>query len=317
MLGLNISASFNSAVTIYILIPLLVIPQLLLSGVVISFDKFNPRVGKPVGVPVMGEVMASRWAFEALMVTQFRDNPFEKQFFEFDKDAAVAEYKRVYFIPELESKLSFVLNNQQYWRNANNEKMVGALNVLKDGFTTELELIGKDKFPDVDKIEIGKFDSTIYKSSVHFLTTLKKYYQLKKDRALEKREQLIAERTKTPELSAKFERLKMRYENQTVMDAVKNINSPDRIIEFDERLVQKIYPIYQDAHTPAHYFDFSANLYQPTKYFMGRTFDTFYFNLAVIWSMTFFLFITLYFDALHRLIVGVENRLKYRKRTRD
>jgi len=33
MLGLNISASFNSAVTIYILIPLLVIPQLLLSGV--------------------------------------------------------------------------------------------------------------------------------------------------------------------------------------------------------------------------------------------------------------------------------------------
>ena len=53
MLGLNISASFNSAVTIYILIPLLIIPQLLLSGVVISFDKFNPRVTKPVGVPLV------------------------------------------------------------------------------------------------------------------------------------------------------------------------------------------------------------------------------------------------------------------------
>src|SRR5690606_29374520 len=34
MLGLNISSAFDSAVTIYILIPLLVIPQLLLSGVV-------------------------------------------------------------------------------------------------------------------------------------------------------------------------------------------------------------------------------------------------------------------------------------------
>ena len=44
MLGLNISASFSSAVTIYILIPLLIIPQLLLSGVVINFDKFNPRL---------------------------------------------------------------------------------------------------------------------------------------------------------------------------------------------------------------------------------------------------------------------------------
>ncbi|HEY3429116.1 MAG TPA: ATP-binding cassette domain-containing protein, partial [Cyclobacteriaceae bacterium] len=37
MLGLNISSAFNSAVTIYILIPLLIIPQLLLSGVVINF----------------------------------------------------------------------------------------------------------------------------------------------------------------------------------------------------------------------------------------------------------------------------------------
>src|SRR5690606_9561845 len=54
MLGLNISAAFDSAVTIYILIPVLIIPQLLLSGVVISFDKFNPRVGKPVGIPFAG-----------------------------------------------------------------------------------------------------------------------------------------------------------------------------------------------------------------------------------------------------------------------
>ena len=52
MLGLNISSAFDSAVTIYILIPILIIPQLLLSGVVISFDKFNPKVGTPKGVPM-------------------------------------------------------------------------------------------------------------------------------------------------------------------------------------------------------------------------------------------------------------------------
>src|SRR5690606_7935264 len=88
MLGLNISASFNSAVTIYILIPILIIPQLLLSGVVIGFDKFNPRVTKPIGVPWIGEVMASRWAFEAFMVTQYKDNPFERMFYDLDKEVA-------------------------------------------------------------------------------------------------------------------------------------------------------------------------------------------------------------------------------------
>ncbi|NJM25428.1 MAG: ATP-binding cassette domain-containing protein, partial [Bacteroidia bacterium] len=93
MLGLNISSAFNSAVTIYILIPLLIIPQLLLSGVVISFDKFNPSVSKPIGVPFIGNVMASRWAFEAFMVTQFKDNPFERQFYSLDRTIAMAEYK--------------------------------------------------------------------------------------------------------------------------------------------------------------------------------------------------------------------------------
>ncbi|NJN28905.1 MAG: ABC transporter permease [Cyclobacteriaceae bacterium] len=54
VLGLNISSAFDSAVTIYILIPILIIPQLLLSGVVIDFDKFNPKVGSPKGIPIMG-----------------------------------------------------------------------------------------------------------------------------------------------------------------------------------------------------------------------------------------------------------------------
>jgi len=60
MLGLNISSAFNSAVAIYILIPLLLIPQLILSGVVINFDRFNPQISTLDEVPVLGEIMASR-----------------------------------------------------------------------------------------------------------------------------------------------------------------------------------------------------------------------------------------------------------------
>src|SRR5688572_11690333 len=144
MLGLNISASFSSAVTIYILIPLLIIPQLLLSGVVINFDKFNPRVTKPIGVPFIGEVMASRWAFEAFMVTQFKDNRFEKQFYEWDKTISDAEYKRIYYIPALESKLAYCLNNRAHWRGASNAKMVSALTLIRNEISNELESVGAD-----------------------------------------------------------------------------------------------------------------------------------------------------------------------------
>ncbi len=146
MLGLNISSAFNSAVTIYILIPILIIPQLLLSGVVISFDKFNPTVGKPAGIPLIGEMMTSRWAFETYMVTQFKDNPFERQFYPMDKTIATAEYKKVYFIPALESKLAYCLNNRSDWRNPRNEKMTAALDLIRTEISRELGGIGPGAF---------------------------------------------------------------------------------------------------------------------------------------------------------------------------
>jgi ABC transport system ATP-binding/permease protein len=317
MLGLNLSASFNSAVTIYILIPLLIIPQLLLSGVVINFDKFNPNVGKPVGVPVIAEIMASRWAFEAMMVTQFKDNPFEKQFYEVDKEAAMAEYKRIYLIPELESKLSFCLNNRDQWRNANNKELEATMNILREEIKNELRWVGEDKFLAVDKLKIGLFDSLVHRNAVNFLYTLKRYYLKKKEEAQQHREKSVEEFTNTEEKAAAFERLKLQYENQYIMDVVKNVTSTVRIVEFNGQFSQKIYPIYADEHKPLHNFDCSANLYQPTKYFAGRVYDTFYFNITVIWLMTFLLFVTLYFDALHKLVTSIENRLKYRKRMRD
>ena len=317
MLGLNISASFNSAVTIYILIPLLVIPQLLLSGVVISFDKFNPRVGKPVGIPMMGEVMASRWAFEAYMVTQFKDNPFESRFYNLDKTVAHSQYKTVYYIPALRSRLAYCLNNRAAWRNPRNETMVKSLDILRNEISHELQSVGKERLPEVDRLAIGKFDSTVYYKTSSFLQVLQEYYTLKMTKASVAKERMIDSLSSTPQLGAEFERARQQYVNAAVSDGVKNVNTVERIVEYDNQLVQKIYPIYMDEHRPRHYFDFSANLYQPTKHFAGVNFDTFYFNICVIWSMTVFLFVTLYFDVLKRLIKLLEGNRKYKRRDRQ
>ncbi|MEO7991252.1 MAG: ATP-binding cassette domain-containing protein [Chryseolinea sp.] len=317
MLGLNISSAFNSAVTIYILIPLLVIPQLLLSGVVISFDKFNPKVGEPIGVPFMGEVMASRWAFEAFMVTQFKDNPFEKQFYDLDKIAADAEYKRVYYIPKLESQLAYCLNNPNDWRNTRADKMSQALSLLKTEISNELKFIGEGKLPEVERLEIGKFDSVVYAKTDHFFSTLKKYYKKRMEESTSAKEKMIQELTSTPEKLSVYERQKESYVNQAVSDAVKNTTTSDRIVEYEGQLIQKIYPIYAEDHKPSYIADFRANLYQPTKHFAGIAFDTLYFNLAVIWSMTGVFFIALYTDGLKKLMHLLERQQKMRRRKRN
>jgi len=312
MVGLNISASFDSAVTIYILIPLVIIPNLLLSGVVIPFDKFNPMVGKPTGVPVLGEMMPSRWAYEAFMVTQFKDNPFQKSFYPIDQKIKDADYRKLYYIPELEKKVSYCFNHRSEWQNRNAKKLESSLNLLQNEIRNELKYAKQLNFPEVNRLAIGKIDSTVLEKTSKFLQELKKFYANRTKSADEERERLIASRTNTSANLLQYETERRKLTNKAVIEAVENRNAVKRIVEFKGDLIQKIYPIYIQEHKPSHFFDFSANLYQPTKYFAGRDIYTIYFNIAVIWFMTGLFFITLYFDVLKRLIKRLEGSRKYR-----
>lgn len=315
MLGLNISSAFDSAVTIYILIPILIIPQLLLSGVVISFSKFNPKVGSPKGVPLMGEFMASRWAFEAYMVTQFKDNPFEQQFYTHDKELALAEYKRVYYIPELESRLTLAVGERQRWRDSNeNNPVKGALDLLRSEISNELKIVGDDKLPEVSLLAIGKFDSTVYQKTSHFLSVLKKYYSTRLANASAAKESLVTQLTDTPQKLEAFENMRKDYQNESVTRMVENSGEATRILEWRGELIQKIYPIYFEDHRPKHSWDFRGNFYIPTKYFLGKTFDTFYFNISMIWVMSLILYLTLYLDLLRRGVLRIGTYLKYRRK---
>jgi ABC-type multidrug transport system ATPase subunit len=312
MVGLNLSSGFDSAVTIYILIPLFLIPQLLLSGVVISFDKFNPKVGKPVGVPLIGEMMASRWAFEAFMVTQFKDNPFQKQFYPLDQKIVEADYKRVYYIPELESELSYCLNHRADWQNRNAEKMVSSLALLQSEIRNELKYHPEEQFPEVERLAIGKIDSTVLDKTEQFIQRLRGHYRNQLNNANRQKEQLITSLTGTPADLLRYERARMTLTNKAVAENVEGKNSTSRIVEYKGALIRKFSPIYMLEHKPSHFFDFSANMYQPTKHFAGKEFYTLYFNIAVIWCMTGIFFITLYVDALRRFIKRLERSRKYR-----
>jgi ABC-type multidrug transport system ATPase subunit len=314
LIGLNISSAFNSAVTIYILIPVIVIPQLLMSGVVITFDRFNPKVGKPVGIPLIGETMASRWAFEAYMVTQFKDNPYERLIFDFDKIIAKSDYKRIYFFPMIESKLTYCLHERKHWRDFTHEEIASSLALVKKELLKEVEDSSIDKFKALQRLDVGKFDSTVYQQTLDFINVIKEAYSRRADKARLEKETLIASLTNSPSAADAFAAMKERYVNRAVSEIVKNVNASDRIVAYEGNLVQLIYPIYQEDHQPKSLFDFRAKLYQPTKQFLGYTWDTLWFNLGVIWLMTLILFVALYYDILYKIVHTLENRLKYRRK---
>src|SRR5258707_6010832 len=309
ILGLNISSDFDSAVTIYILIPILIIPQLLLSGVVISFDKFNPKVGTPKGIPLMGEFMASRWAFEAFMVTQFKDNPFEKQFYDLEQKQAIAKYKRQFYIPRLESKLSIVINNRDQWRNSNNKEVEDALRLLRNEIGNELNGVGRQlELSEVEKLETGKVDSAVCEKTAGFLAMLKRFYNLRRSNAESELEDRRIRMTDTPEKREAYNAMLLSYKNDAVTKWVEKTDDPKRIVEWNGELVKKIYPIYIEEHRPKNRLDFTANFFIPTKHFLGQTFDTLYFNIAAIWVMGLILYAALYYELLKKLVHAFETR---------
>lgn len=306
LLGLNISSAFNSAVTIYILIPLLLIPQLILSGVVVKFDKLNPRIGNTETVPLVGDLMASRWAFEAAMVTQFKDNAFEKKFYLYDKVMADADFNKIYIIPKLETKLQFCLNQYKSVDPEVKIRVQKNLQLIRNEIRRELQVVGADKFNRTQDLIPARFDSAVYHETVSFLEQLKNFYINRYNAADQKKEEKIMAMTETPEKSKEYELLRQQYHNETVAELVKNIGETNRIIEKDGRLIQKIYPVYKNP-SPEHLVDFDAQFYMASKHFLQTNVDTFCFNTGVIWSMTLILAMALYFDVLRRIIRSMGN----------
>lgn len=304
LLGLNISSAFNSAVTIYILIPILLIPQLILSGVVVKFDKLNPVIGNTATVPAVGDLMASRWAFEAAMVSQFKDNKFEQQFYLYDKIMAESDYKKIYYIPDLESRLNFVQLNHKNSQPEIQKIVAKDLQVIQHEIQEELKLIGKDNFKYLSSLTSEKYDSMAYVETTTFFDALKKFYNNRYTKADHEKDRIVNRLTKNAEREKEFEKERNSYQNEAISVLVKNQEELNRIIEQNGNLIQKIYPIYKDPE-PEHIVDFDAQFYMPAKHFLGYNIDTFYFNLGVIWSMTVVMIFTLYIELLLKIIDGI------------
>jgi len=120
----------------------------------------------------------------------------------------------------------------------------------------------------------------------------------------EARDKSIRDRNKTDADKEAFVKLKNDYMNEAMADLVRNANEFNKIIEQEGRLIQRADPVflepYQSDLGNSHFF-------APRKKVFGVYFDTFKFNLCVIWGMSLIMWFTLYFDLLRKLIDGLGN----------
>jgi ABC-type multidrug transport system ATPase subunit len=298
MLGLNISSAFNSAVTIYIMIPLLMIPQMALGGAMFSFDKLNKDISSVDKVPIIAEFIAARWCYEALMVKQFRDNDFEKHFYDIDRAVSVGSYRGTKWTEEVEKRIDIALQSVQSNNDSILEASENVFEFLRNEINRENSRNARIIFPSPERLTTDRFKPQTADSLLTYLDKIKEFYETLTIKARKKKDEMILK------LDAADPRLYIqqqnKYHNEAVSDIVKNIYMK-QVVEYDNKLIRQRDPIFRFPEVE-HFFDFRSHFFAPQKHLFGTFTDTYYFNLLVVWFMTLVLYITLYFDSLKKLM---------------
>jgi len=301
LLGLNISATFNSAITIYIVIPLLMIPMMVLSGAMFSFDKLNRSVGSFNRVPLIAEFMITKWGYEALVVHQFKDNEFQKTFYNIDKVINNANYKITYYIDELEKRATDLVDLLPQKNDPEIQKKIAdRLAVIRKAIINETSFeapsVTFDKF---DRLSTNTIDEPTVYAIFDYLDRLKSHYSDIYNTQSQKRERMISYLvSNNREL---YEAKRRAYHNESLADLATKTFEKNKIVQYGDELVQQYDPVYRDP-IPRHLLDFRSHFLAPRKHFLGMYFDTFWFNIVVNWIMTVLLYITLYYESLKKLL---------------
>jgi len=307
MIGLNLSSGLNSVVAIYIIIPFILVPQLLFSGVIVKFDRLHNVFRNPVFVPTIGELMTSRWAYEAIAVEQFKKNKYQRNFFDLEKEEKNALFNSRDLIPAVISRLNEADRNIQ--NNLNREEAISNLEVVRNELQKLHDFQSFPLFERIADLTIETYSSELFDLTKSYLLGVKEYYQETGEKATRFKDEKYNHLVDSMGSKDALNRLKDKHENDKLNELLLNRGEIWFLPELDHQLVRKVMPVYMDPISKAG----RAHFYAPVKIIGDKTMDTFWFNIIVIWLWSLLFYFFLIYDLLRRIIDWSE-KAKMRKR---
>jgi hypothetical protein len=290
VLGLNISATFNSAKVIYILIPILIIPQLLFSGVIVRFDRLHKSMVTEGEVSWVGNAMVSRWAYEALAVEQYCNNDFTTRVFDTDVQLKSLTWEKDFWVAEMRNQL----NN---WDKPSNTTSV---ELLKNEFAKRAEGTAEMNWAlqQIESNGIGARDTVLGVLSIYESALIDRYNNLS-----DAKEQWLSSLRDTEEKQKQYQQDMDNYFNESLEEFVTAKNDVKKIVVTDNALVRKATPIYFIPNKGTAFW--KSHFYAPKKWIGGKESGNYVntpgANTVVIWLMTLALTFLLVFDGLNKI----------------
>ncbi len=310
LIGLNLSAALNSVVAIYVMIPLILVPQLMFSGVVISYNKLHKSLTHPEYVPVIGDIMLSRWPYEALCVHQFSANKYNRHFFFVNREISNNSYNSTFLIPKLNSLLNETAAELSIGKPT--PRTIQRLKIVQN----EILQLQKNyplkgfRYPDTSWLNLNLTNPFYINIILEKLDSLKSHFNAKYQLAVEQRDKLVRELEPNISLKIKLYDLKRLHHNNALEALVTNRNEFIKITEGEGKLIRRFEPIY--ANPTAR--NGRAHLYSYYKIIGNAFIPTFWFNLMAVWLMAAIFYVTLWSD-MFRIVNRFVERFRFRKLT--
>ncbi len=287
ILGLNLSSGLGSQIVIYIVIPFILIPFMLFSGGVVHFDKLHAGLTPRRYPPIIADLMVSRWAYEALAVSQFRDNAYEDPLFSLHRRESRHAYRLNHYLPRLINHLDYCRNHLDRPEGSSMPERIATLRNEIHKLTREYEPMGKLPVEELDQDSL----------KIASIRRIRKFIERIRKQEARQMEQVVYQRDSLIQQSATAEqwtRLKQNHYNHALAELVKRKNNRVKVLETNHQLYRKYEPIFMYPHHP-----FGRSIfYAPTKRMGPYGVDTWWFNLSVIWLFNLALYISLYYDWL-------------------
>ena len=274
--GLLLSQCLSSIVSIYISIPILLIPQILLCGLVVSFSDLTPN-SKTGNVPLIGELIPSRWSYEALAVTSFTDNDYEKPFFELDKARQENQFYNLGFLYELQSQLETMNDEKRQGKEVN----PAHLSVINTNLPVLTEFCGMAPYA----------GDGSYQSLYNYMKEAEKIMSKRGNDFTMKKEAMVSKMVKQQGKEAFLELKKDNY-NIKLEEFVTGADQRGMVEVVDDYLVPRSGIIYLTPHNKIG----RAPFYSSEKILGSWHIKTLWFNLGVILLMSVITIILLLTD---------------------
>lgn len=292
--GLILSSAMRTVVSIYIAIPIILIPQILLGGAIIKFDKLNSDITNPKYVPLVGDIMPSRWTYEGLVVHQFVKNKYEKQLFEFDRKVSNVSYMLNFYLPELFDLLAEIRKNvsvnniQEYEVKQKIELLISELEKMK----TQVQVCEKH----LSFVNNTVFNIATSSAIEQYLNCCRSYYINLLDESVSSRDKKLEELVKKYGGQENLIAFRDTYYNENLASTVLNKSEPLKIYTTPTSINRKFEPVFYIPES-----GFGRSYFFASEKRLGSFFiETYWFNALILLLMALTSYLLLVSESVNR-----------------